>query len=84
MNAKVFSYKVEGIALEAADELLKVSAVFDRKLLTEKLKEVFSAENFTIDETSLSYKLIDDQLYVQGLAVEKQAPVAVGFQFGAK
>jgi hypothetical protein len=30
----------------------------------------------------LSYKLIDDQLYIQGMAVEIEAPKTVGFRFG--
>ena len=82
MNVKVFSFKVEGIVLNSEDEQLKLSPGFDRKEVLAPLKERFEAENYKIDETSLNYKLIDDQLYVQGLASEKEAPKTVGFQFG--
>jgi hypothetical protein len=82
MNAKVFSYKVAGIVLEEQNENLKVSRDFDRKAVLEPLKEIFSKDNFKVDESSLSYKLIDDQLFIQGLAVENETPKTVGFQFG--
>jgi hypothetical protein len=82
MNAKIFSFKVDGVVLEAQDEQLKLSPSFDRKEVLAPLKERFEAKNYKIDETSLSYKLIDDQLYIQGLAVENEAPKTVGFQFG--
>jgi hypothetical protein len=82
MNAKIFSYKVEGIVLEPYNDQLKQSKSFDRKAILESLKEAFSAENYKIDESSLNYKLIDDQLYIQGLAVESEEPKTVGFRFG--
>ncbi|MEO6978803.1 MAG: hypothetical protein ABI113_10515 [Mucilaginibacter sp.] len=46
------------------------------------LKEIFAADNFKIDEASLNYKLIDDQLYIQGLAAENEEVRTVGFRFG--
>ncbi|MES2113322.1 MAG: hypothetical protein V4577_31510 [Bacteroidota bacterium] len=82
MNAKIFSYKVEGILLEPHNEQLKFSKSFDRKAVLEPLKEAFAADNFKIDEASLSYKLIDDQLYIQGLAVQNEEKREVGFRFG--
>jgi hypothetical protein len=82
MNAKIFSFKVEGILLEAHNNQLKLSKSFDRKAILEPLKEIFSAENYKIDEASLNYKLIDDQLFIQGLAVENGEPKTVGFRFG--
>jgi len=82
MNAKMFSYKVEGILLEQHNDQLKLSKSFDRKAILEPLKETFAADNFKIDEASLSYKLIDDQLYIQGLAVENEEKREVGFRFG--
>jgi hypothetical protein len=82
MNTKIFSYKVEGIVLETQDEQLKLSPIFDRKEVLLPLKERFEAENYKMDEASLSYKLIDDQLFIQGLAVKIEAPKSVGFQFG--
>ncbi len=81
MKAKIFSYQVEGIVLEAQDDQLKLSPSFDRKAVLVPLKERFEAENYKIDEASLSYKLIDDQLFIQGLAIENEAPKTVGFQF---
>lgn len=82
MNAKIFSYKVEDVVLEPASGQLKISKSFDRKKVLEPLKEIFALDNYKIDETSLNYKLIDDQLYIQGLAVENEEPKAVGFRFG--
>lgn len=82
MNAKIFSYKVAGIILEKLDTQLKVSKSFDRKAILEPLKETLAIDNYKIDEASLSYKLIDDQLFIQGLAVENEEPKSVGFRFG--
>lgn len=82
MNAKMFSYKVEGVLLEQQTDQLKLSKIFDRKAILEPLKENFAAGNFKIDEASLTYKLIDDQLYIQGLAVENEEKREVGFRFG--
>ena len=84
MNAKIFSYKVPGIALETSTEALKLSPAFDRKAVLDPLKESFAGENYKIDEGSISYKIIDDQLYIQGLAVENEEPKSVGFRFGKK
>jgi len=82
MNAKIFSYKIEGINLEPKQDNLKLSESFDRKAVLEPLKEILKADNYKIDEASLNYKLIDDQLYIQGLAVENEEPKTVGFKFG--
>jgi hypothetical protein len=82
MNAKIFSYKVEGIILEQQNGGLKLSKSFDRKAVLGPLKETLAAENYKIDEASLNYKLMDDQLYIQELAVENQEPKTVGFRFG--
>lgn len=82
MNAKMFSYKVEGVYLEQFNDTLKTSKSFDRKVVLALLKDVFTAEGYKIDEGSLSYKLIDDQLYIQGLAIEKEEPKTVGFRLG--
>ncbi|MEO6978801.1 MAG: hypothetical protein ABI113_10505 [Mucilaginibacter sp.] len=82
MNAKMFSYKVEEVLLEQHSDQLKLSKSFDRKAILEPLKESFAADNFKIDESSLNYKLIDDQLYIQGLAVENEEVRTVGFRFG--
>ncbi len=79
MDSKIFSYQVEGIKLEPSTDLLKVSPVFDRKELTEKLKELFKADGFKVDEPSFSYKIIDDQLYIQGLAFKEEVAKSIGF-----
>lgn len=82
MESKIFSYKVEGIILEPSTDTLKVSAVFDRKELTEKIKELFKADGFKVDERSLNYKIIDDQLHIQGLAVKEEVAKSIGFMTG--
>jgi hypothetical protein len=82
MTAKIFSFKVEGVVLEPASEQLKLSKSFDRKAILEPLKESFAMDNYKIDEASLNYKLVDDQLYIQGLAIENTEPKTVGFRFG--
>jgi len=79
---KIFLYKIEGINLAEQNELLKVSPGFDRKEVIEKLKDQFKDDNYQVDENSLIYKLIDEQLYIQGLAKEKKEPRSVGFTFG--
>jgi len=79
MQAKIFSYKVEGIQLEPVCESLKTSKDFDRRVVIEDLKTLFKADNYQIDERSLDYKIIDGQLYIEGLAVESQEPKSIGF-----
>jgi hypothetical protein len=82
MNAKIFSYKVPGMALEPQNDHIMLSKSFDRKAILEPLKAILAQENYKIDETSLNYKIIDQQLYIQGIAVEGEEPKTVGFQFG--
>ena len=82
MNSKIFSYKVPGVTLQTTNDDLSISPVFDRKAILEPLKEIFRQENYKIDEASLNYKLIDDQLFIQGLAIENEEPKIVGFRFG--
>jgi hypothetical protein len=85
MNARIFSYKVPGITLGPSTiENLSLSPGFDRKTVLDPLKEKFAADNYKIDEASVSYKLIDDQLYIQGLAIANEEPKTVGFRFGKK
>lgn len=82
MTAKIFSFKVEGVVLEPSSGQLKFSKSFDRKAILEPLKERFASDNYKIDEASLNYKIVDDQLYIQGLAIENTEPKTVGFRFG--
>lgn len=79
MESKLFSYKAEGIVLEPLNDLLKVSPVFDRKELVEKIKEMLIADGFKPDEHSLQFKIEDGQLFVQGLAVKQQETRSIGF-----
>ena len=48
MNAKMFSYKIEGILLEPHNEQLKPSKTFDRKATLEPLKETFAADKLKL------------------------------------
>jgi hypothetical protein len=80
MESKLFSYKVDGIVLESINDSLKVSPVFDRKELVEKVKEILKEDNFTLDERSIEYKIEDGQLYLQGLAVKHPESKSIGFR----
>jgi len=79
MEAKIFSYKVDGIKLESVNDQLKISKSFDRKAIIEHLKDAIKDETFKIDEQSLDYKIVDGQLYIEGLIVENQQQKSIGF-----
>jgi hypothetical protein len=79
MESKIFSYKVEGVVLEPINDTLKLSEPFDRKELLNKIKEIFKDQGFKIEEQSLDYKIVDGQLYIQGLAVKQQESRSIGF-----
>jgi hypothetical protein len=79
MQAKIFSYKVEGVLLEPINAQLKISQDFDRKAIIDELKNIFSGEKYTIDERSLDFRIRDGQLYIEGLAVQNQEPKSIGF-----
>ncbi|MDN3546730.1 hypothetical protein [Mucilaginibacter aquaedulcis] len=79
MESKLFSYKAEGIVLEPLNDQLKVSPVFDRKELIEKIKEMLKIDGFKPDEHSLQFKIEEGQLFVQGLAVKQQENRSIGF-----
>jgi len=82
MEAKIFSYKVDGVKLETVSENLKISKSFDRKAIIAQLKDTLKDENFKVDEQSLDYKIIDGQLYIEGLIVENQEKKSIGFMSG--
>jgi hypothetical protein len=82
MEAKIFSYKVDGVLLEPVEDNLKMSKSFDRKAIIEGLKELMKKENFKVDERTLDYKIVDGQLYIEGLAVENEVPKSIGFMSG--
>jgi spore coat polysaccharide biosynthesis predicted glycosyltransferase SpsG len=82
MEAKIFSYKVAGVQLEAVNDQLKMSKSFDRKGIIAQLKEALKDENFKVDEQSFDYKIVDGQLYIEGLMVENQEKKSIGFLSG--
>ncbi|AMR30620.1 hypothetical protein A0256_03870 [Mucilaginibacter sp. PAMC 26640] len=82
MNSKIFSYKVEGILLGVEKDNLKTSPNFDRKAIIEQLKTLFASDNFKPDERTLSFKIKDGQLFIEGLATETEAPKTIGFFSG--
>jgi anti-sigma28 factor (negative regulator of flagellin synthesis) len=82
MKAKIFSYKVDDVKLETVNDNLKTSKSFDRKAIITQLKEAIKDENFKVDENSLDYKIVDGQLYIEGLVVENQEPKSIGFTSG--
>jgi hypothetical protein len=46
------------------------------------LKEALADENFKIDERSLDYKIVDGQLFIEGIMVENETPKSIGFMSG--
>lgn len=82
MKAKIFSYKVDGISLEVVNDSLKISKSFDRTAIITQLKDAIKDASFKVDESSLDYKIIDGQLYIEGFAVENQEPKSIGFTSG--
>lgn len=79
MEAKLFSYKAEGVVLEPFNDQIKLSPIFDRKELVEKIKEILKVDGFQPDEHSLQYKIEEGQLFIQGLAVKQQENRSIGF-----
>jgi hypothetical protein len=82
MESKIFSYKVEGMVLEPVNDLLKISPVFDRKELINKIKDLFKDDNYKLDERSLDYKIKDGQLYIEGLVIKQEEARSIGFMTG--
>jgi len=79
MESKIFSYKVNGVKLDTVNDEFKISKSFDRKAIIAQLKNEIKDENFKIDEQSLDYKIVDGQLYIEGLMVENQEQKTIGF-----
>ncbi|MFC0515097.1 hypothetical protein ACFFGT_12840 [Mucilaginibacter angelicae] len=82
MESKIFSYKVEGITLEPASDLLSISPVFDRKEVLNKLKDLFKDDDYKIDERTLDYKIKDGQLYIEGVVAKQAEAKSIGFMMG--
>ena len=82
MEAKFFTYKVQGIILETVNENLKLSKSFDKKELLNELKEMLKEQNFKIDPASVEYKIINDEILITGMAIEDERPKSIGFMAG--
>jgi hypothetical protein len=82
MESKIFSYKVDGIALEPINDQLSISPVFDRKELLNKLKDLFKDGDYKLDERTLDYKIKDGQLYIEGVVAKQEAAKSIGFMSG--
>ncbi|UOE51068.1 hypothetical protein MTO98_08265 [Mucilaginibacter sp. SMC90] len=82
MESKIFSYKVDGIALKPVSDQLNISPVFDRKELLSKLKDLFKDEEYKVDERTLDYKIKDGQLYIEGVVTKQEAAKSIGFMSG--
>ncbi|MDN5288004.1 MAG: hypothetical protein JWR38_4278 [Mucilaginibacter sp.] len=80
MESKLFSYKVEGVVLEPVNDNLKISPIFDRKEVLEKVKEILKEDNFTLDERTIEYNIEAGQLYLQGLAIKHPESKSIGFR----
>ena len=83
METKIWSYEAEGIMLEDFGNGFRESITFNRKALLEKIKEMLKKDNFKPDEQSIDYKIVDGQLYIEGLAVKIQEPKSIGFMTGS-
>jgi hypothetical protein len=82
MKAKIFSYKVDSVKLKVVNDNLKISKPFNREAILAQLKDAIKDEKFKIDENSLDYKIVDEQLYIEGLMVENHEPKSIGFTSG--
>lgn len=82
MEAKFFSYKVQGILLETVNENLKVSQSFNKKELLNELKELLKDQNFKIDPATLEYKIDNDEILITGMAIAEERPKSIGFMAG--
>jgi hypothetical protein len=82
MKTKIFSYKIGNVTLKPINENIKISDSFDRKELMNELKEILKEQNFKIDPGSVEYKIIDDQLVINGLAIADEEQKSIGFMTG--
>ena len=68
--------------LGSSNSAFKESGTFNRKELLEKIKDILKKDNFKPDEQTIDFKIIDGQLYLEGLAVKIQEPKSIGFMTG--
>jgi hypothetical protein len=77
-----FSYKVESVTLQTIDDTLRTTGSFITRDIIDQVNEKLKAQNFKVDEGSLRPKYTNDQLYLEGFAVEILEPKTVGFLSG--
>ena len=77
-----FSYKVDNVMLQTVDDTLRTTNTFATKEIIAQLNEKLKDKNFKVDESSLRIKYVDDQLYLEGFAIEIQEAKTVGFLSG--
>ncbi|UEG53338.1 hypothetical protein LLH06_20585 [Mucilaginibacter daejeonensis] len=81
-NTIGFSYRVEGVTLQNTGEQLRTTTPFITHDIIEAIDQQLKPQNYKVDPSSLRIKYTDDQLYIEGFAVEKQEPKTVGFLSG--
>jgi hypothetical protein len=81
-NTIGFSCKVTNITLQTVDDTLRTTTSFITKDIIEEINQKLKAQNFKVDESSLRSKYVDDQLYIEGFAIEIQEPKTMGFMSG--
>ena len=77
-----FSFKVESVTLQTIDDTLRTTTPFITRDIIDQLNEKLKAQNFKVDESSLRPKYTNDQLYLEGFAIEIQEPKTMGFLSG--
>jgi len=77
-----FSYKVEGATLHTIDDTLRTTNSFITRNIIDEINQKLKPQNFKVDESSLRSRYADDQLFIEGFAVEIQEPKTVGFLSG--
>ncbi|HEY2581453.1 MAG TPA: hypothetical protein VGI43_06585 [Mucilaginibacter sp.] len=82
MEAKIFSYRAGDVVLQPINENIKISNSFNRKELLNDLKEILKEQNFKIDPGSVEYKIVDDQLFISGMAIADNEQKSIGFMTG--
>jgi hypothetical protein len=77
-----FSFKVENIQLQTVDDSLRVTGSFVTRDLIDQINKKLRDQNFAVDENSLRSRYVDDQLYLEGFAMEIREAKTVGFLSG--
>jgi hypothetical protein len=77
-----FSFKIENITLQPLDEQLRTTQSFVSRDVIDEINEKLKPQNFKVDEGTLRPKYINDQLYLDGFAIEIQEKKEVGFLSG--